>query len=438
MLGSRAMRRTFAVALVVSSLVACGDPDPNPNRPSSPTENDPAFSSQGLDGWYLIGDAATPGNDQLTAIITAPDGTDYVDMYIPGKKPIRMISQDGAFAVDVSIKDLPVGAHEVLFSANSDTHAFASHTLNRSAAYYVLVTTDYDFSDPGITAIGYMDKLHADHPDMTITHFWAPYTYTDPMVTAARRTELDTWIKKQNADHGDEIALHIHPWCHFVVSAGVTCITNASTTMPAGDPEGYTVKLSAYEHDPMVQLLERAKAIFNERGLGTPVTFRAGGWTADLNTLQALADTGFIADTSALNWARIEEWNGYELFTWNMTHWNPINDTTQPYYPSTTDVLTSSPGSNMTLLQVPDNGVMIDYVSKEEMIGLFDTNWDGQPFESPRTLMMGFHPAKGMPNTEYYKVNDFLFYADGHLAKLGKGPVVYITLQDVTAAFPAP
>lgn len=428
--------RTTVIALAFVIFGCSGHPDPNPNRPAAPAANDPAFSSQGLDAWYLIGDAATPSRDQLTALITAPSGTDYVDAYIPGLAPIRMVEQDGAFGIDVSLAELPVGAHEVLFSANGSTTAFASHTIHRSAAYYVLATTDFDFAEPGSVSLGYIDTLHRDHPELVMTHFWAPYTYTDPNVSPARRTALDTWIKKQNTDFGDEIALHIHPYCHFVTSAGVTCITDQSTVYPAGDTSGYTIKLSAYGRAPMAQLFERAKTIFNERGLGTPVTFRAGGWTASLDTLLALQDTGFIADTSALNWARIEEWTDYELFDWNMTNWNPINDTSQPYYPSTTNPVSSDPAPRMTLLQVPDNGVMIDYVTAPEMIGLFTTNWDGAPLQSPRTLMMGWHPAEGMSSFEYRKLDEFFRHADQHLASRGLGPVVYITLENVTAAFP--
>jgi hypothetical protein len=429
--------RSLVIALVVTIFGCSGYPDPNPTRPAAPTENDPAFSAKGLDSWSLVGDAATPATNKLTTIITAPDGTDYVDAYIPGLPPVRMQEQDGAFAMDVSIAPLPIGAHEILFSRNGSNTAFAAHTLNRSAAYYVLVTTDYDFADPGNTALGYMDKLHAEHPAVVMTHFWAPYTYTDPTVTATRRTELDTWLKKQQADFGDEIALHIHPYCNFVETAGITCITDQSTTMPGGDTTGYTIKLSAYGREPMAALFERAKTIFNERGLGTPRTFRAGGWTADLNTLLALSDTGFIADTSALNWSRIEEWEGYELYTWNMTNWTPMTDTTQPYYPSTTTALMSNPPPNMPLLEVPDNGVMIDYVTTQEMIGLFAANWDGAPLEAPRTLMMGFHPAPGMSSAEHTRLNEFFRHADLHLASVGLGPVVYITLEDVVAAFPA-
>ena len=89
------------------------------------------------------------------------------------------------------------------------------------------------------------------------------------------------------------------------------------------------------------------------------------------------------------------------------------------------------------MLEVPDNGVMIDYVTAAEMNSLFDANWDGAPIASPKTLMMGFHPSMQFPAFEYQRVDGFLKYADMHLATTGLGPVVYITLSDVTAAFPA-
>jgi hypothetical protein len=429
------MRRTLALAIAV--LGCSGDyPDPKSTPPAPPTSNDPAFTSRGLETWYLLGDGARDGEDQMTFIVTAPSGTDYVDAYIPGLPPQRMIDQSDGFALDVSIASVPAGTHDILFSADGSDTAFAKATFYRSAAYYVLVSTDYDYSEPGNMSLMYMEKLHMDHPEMVITHFWAPYTYTDPQVTDTRRGELDTWIKRQRDTYGDEIALHIHPWCHFVAAAGQTCITDQSTVY-AEDTTGYTIKLSAYGREPMSGLLQHAAQLFDQRGLGTPKTFRAGGWTADLNTLLALADNGYVADTSALNWIHIEEWQGKELYTWNMSHWAPIDDTSQPYYPSMTDVLTTSAGSNMATLEVPDNGVMIDYVTSTQMNAIFDANWDGQPLVVPKTLMMGFHPSPNFPASHYTRVNDFLTYAELHAASKDLGPVVYISLSDVTRAFPA-
>jgi hypothetical protein len=120
-----------------------------------------------------------------------------------------------------------------------------------------------------------------------------------------------------------------------------------------------------------------------------------------------------------------------------MQHWAPINDTSQPYLPTSTDVLGAS-GTPLGLVEVPDNGVMIDYVSTDEMTGIFNANWDGKAFAKPRTLMMGFHPSDSFSEAEYNRVNDLLKLADMHLATTDLGPVVYTTLSDVTPAFARP
>jgi hypothetical protein len=420
-------------------VIGCsGFPDPKKDKPNAPDTNDPAFAIRGMKNWYLIGDGARTGDDRITIIVTPPPGSDFVDAYIGDLPVVRMDEQADGFSLDQSITKVPAGAYDILFSANGSNTAFAKVSWNRSAAYYVLVSTDYDFSDPGAIAIMDMNFMHTNHPDLRITHFWAPYTYTDPNVTDDRRTELSTWVKTQRDMFHDEIGLHIHPYCNFVDDAGMTCITDQSTTADSGiDVSGYTIKLAAYGRDGLGTLLQHAFDIFAAHDLGKPQTFRAGGWTADLDSLLALSDKGFVADTSALNWARIEEWQGKELYSWNMTHWAPINDTSQPYYPSQTDVLMSTPGSNMAMLEVPDNGVMIDYVSSDEMTTIFNENWDGTPLASPRTLMMGFHPSEGFAPDEYMRVNDFLKLADMHLASKDLGPVVYTTLSDVTPVFPA-
>lgn len=427
------------LAFVTSFVLAgCGSdqPPPRTEKPTAPDMNDPAYVIRGAQPWWIIGNKATATDDTMTIIVEPPPGTDFVDAYVADLAPVRLEeTADGTLGIQISITDVPAGTHEILLSANGKTTAFAKLPLYRSAPYYVLVTTDWDFSDPGDTANGYQDLLHRDHPEMRITHFVGPYTFTDPAVTPARQDALVAWVKKQRDTFKDEIGLHIHPYCNFVEHAGLTCVTDQSTVYPGGDTTGYTIKLGAYGRTNMGILLEHAAQLFEQKGLGRPVTFRAGGWTATLETVQALADKGFIADTSALNWARIEEWKGKELYSWTMQAWNPINDTSQPYWPSQTDVLASN-APTMPILEVPDNGVMIDYVTLPEMNGLFDTNWNGQPFESPKTLMMGFHPATpGFSEAEYLRVNGFLKYADMKLATTHLGPVVYITLKDVVPAF---
>jgi hypothetical protein len=423
---------TLAGAL---AFCACGDfPPPNPTPPTAPDTNDPDYAIRSLKEWFLVGDVATPAQNTLTVFVDGPSGTDFVDVWVGNLPPVRLAEQSsGEFGIQVDIGALPIGAHDVLLAANGSSEAFAKATIKRSAPYYVLVSTDWDFSDPGDQVIAYQDEMHRAHPGLRITHFPGPYTFTDPQLAPARQAQLVEWLVRQRDTYGDEIGLHIHPYCHFVQSAGVACVTDQSTTMPT-DATGYTIKLGAYNRADMGTLLEHAADLFVQNGLNRPKTFRAGGWTATLETLGALADKGFTADTSALNWARIEEWTGRELFDFNMANWAPINDTSQPYFPNQSDHL-SSAAPTLSLLEVPDNGVMIDYVTLDEMNGLFDANWDGEPLEKPITLMMGFHPAPGFSTFENQRVNGFLDYADLRLASANLGPVVYITLADVVPVF---
>ncbi|HTR51624.1 MAG TPA: hypothetical protein VMJ10_13005 [Kofleriaceae bacterium] len=428
-----------ATAIAIVGLCACGtsNPPPNFNPPTPPAANDPAFTQEGILGWYLVGDAATPGDNTLTAIVTAPSGAHYVDAYVAGLPPIRMDEQANGFAMRVAIDKLPPGDYQVLFSANGSDTAFAEVPFHRSAAFYVLVSTDYDFSDPGTGSQQFMDNIHMQHPGMRITHFWAPYTYTDPAVTDTRRAALDTWIHTQRDTFHDEIGLHIHPYCNFVVDAGLTCVTDQSDVYPAGDTSGYTIMLGAYGRDNMSTLLVHAKDLFAQHGIAAPRTFRAGGWTATADTMFALQDNGYIADTSALNWKYIQSaWKGDVIASWTMDQWAPIDDTSQPYYPSQTTISETQPSPAFSLLEVPDNGVMADYVTTADMQLFFDEIFTGTALTKPATLMMGFHPSSGLSLNAQDTVSGFLTYADQHTRANGLGPVVYITLSDVTPAFP--
>lgn len=428
-------------ALAAGGAAGCGDdlvPGPARSRPEAPSSIDPAVKITGLRQWYLAGDGVTPGHDVLKMFVDAPPGTRYVDAWIGTLPAVRMQAQNGQFAVQVSLADLPTGTHQILLAADSSDTAFGVATIRRSAPLYVLMSTDWDFSDPGDNALRLQDQLHRDHPEARITNFIGPYTFTDPALAPARVEALVAWIKRERDEQHGEIGLHIHPYCHFVTAAGLPCITDQSTVYPT-DTSGYTIKVAAYGRAGFRALLAHAAALFDQHGLGRPVTFRAGGWTASAETLQALADEGYVADTSALNWKRLDEWIGKgtgELYRWNMAHWSSIGDTSQPYHPSPGDPLAATPPT-LPLLEVPDNGIMVDYAGSAEMSKILDANFGGQPLAAPRTVMFGFHPADGFTYGEYQDVDRLLHYADRLLASADRGPVVYAVLRDVARAFPS-
>jgi hypothetical protein len=443
---SRRLRPSLAslalvLALALAALAACDDGigPPRVEPPAAPAANDPAYAVAGVTRWNLIGNPLTPGHDTLALDVTAPADTDVVDVWVAGGAGQRLTASGGHFTGSVAIGALGPGEHELLLAADGATTAFARATFVRSHPLYFMMTTDWDFADPGAAALDAHDDLRDAHPGVRYTMFVGPYTFTDPRVTEARRAELVTWLQAHRDQHGDEIGLHIHPYCSFVTQAGLECNTDDST-LYATDASGYTIKLEAYGRAGLETLLDHADDLFVARGLGKPVTFRAGGWTASLDNLKALAAKGYVADTSANNWARMEEWTRpavTELYRWNMANWSEIGDTSQPYYPNVDDKQSGEP-PHVPILEVPDNAIMVDYVTTAEMIQIFTANWDGTPLARPTTYMMGFHPSDRWTATEYQRLDGILDHADRFLAANHDGPVVYELLKNLPAVWPRP
>jgi len=436
-------RWTFAVAIAL--VAACGgndgpgDPGDKPNPP--PGDNDAAFEITRARAWYLIGDDVTTGHDHFDLEITAPDGVQYVDLWIGDAAGVRLVDNGAAHLQSIDIADLAPGDYEVLLAADGADTAFARLTFTRTHPLYLLVSTDWDTADNTETALNLQQLLHDDHAELELTHFVGPYTFTDPTVTAERRAYLADWVRGMRDDYGDEIGLHIHPYCNFVDTTTVACRTEPSTVYPAGDVTGYTIRCNAYTEAEFTTLLQAADDLFDAAGLNKPTSFRAGGWTADLTTLRALAATGYVADTSALNWARLEEWDGNPpdstLFDWNQENWATIDDTSQPYYPNETDILVAQ-APYLPLLEVPDNGIMVDYVDSIEMIDVFEANWSGGALMQPTVVQYGFHPSNFVAVPYWRDIDAALDHTDMFRISKDAGPVVYATLSEMALVWKLP
>jgi len=428
------MTRLLATSLVALLLTACGDDSagpPSETPPEAPAENDPAFAVDRIKAWYLIGNEATPGFGDLEIEVTAPAGTEVVDIWVAGGPGMRLTKiGDNSFGRVIDISELAAGEYEVLLAADGSTTAFASYTIKRSAPLYVLLTTDWDFSEVPDLTLEYMDMLYEAHPNMKTTHFFGPYTFTDPAVTVDRVTALTDWLKNRRDTAGDEIGVHIHPWCHFVEYAGVTCRDAPSVTQTV-DASGYSVMGVAYSEAEYTTLLETATDLFVANDLGTPTSYRAGAFVADLSTLRALATAGYAVDSSATNWTRlVEEWEDFVLYEWNMANWSSIGDTSQPYYPSESDILVSGTPA-LPILEVPFNVTMAGYLEDEEFVEIFDLNWSGDVLTEPIQVNLGYHPATQMA-PKIAKITGALNYYEQFLASRGAGPVVYATVSELT------
>ncbi len=125
----------------------------------------------------------------------------------------------------------------------------------------------------------------------------------------------------------------------------------------------------------------------------------------------------------------MEEWEGEVLYDWNQTHWATINDTSQPYYPSESDILVTGDPS-IPVLEVPDNGILVDYVSGDEMIEIFDANWPGGALTVPKVYSIGYH-GTGFSVMERQTMDKPLDHAERFLISHDRGPVLYGTLSEM-------
>ena len=429
------MKRVL-ICLIV--FIACNRGEAPETKPDAPIENNAAFSMSPIKDFYLVPNSHTTAFATMSLEIEAPPGTASLFAWAGPLPPVELTKAGNTFSGTIDLKDVPPGEHELVVSLDKDQIGVLKSAWTQSHPLYVVVSTDWDNSDNREHTFTFQEELHTEHPALLITHFLGPYTFTDPEVTEARKAEIVEWLVAMERNHQDEVGLHIHPYCNFVDSIGtvlqgdnVTC-RHAPSTVYENDDSGYTVIMDEYTQAEQKAMFQASDRLFTRYGLSKPTSFRAGGWTAGLGTLKAMAETGYVADTSANNWARMEEWQNQEngvLYDWNQAQWSSINDTSQPYYPAQNNHLET--GLNpIPVLEVPDNGILVDYVSTDEMIDVFEANWPGGALDSPKAYSIGYHP----PNFGLQfktQITNTLHHIDQFLAEDGNGPAVYSRLSDL-------
>lgn len=401
--------------------------------PAAPDHNDPRYEIEGLRAWYLVGNDLTAGDDALELSVSAPAGTSTVALWLDGVEAGAFAPVGGVFAVSADLGSLEPGRHAALLAADGAATAFARLVFTRSHPLYVFVSNDWDDPDVADEVLDRQEALRTLHPSLRMTHFVGPYTFTEPDMPAGRADALVAWLSEQRDDFGDEVGLHIHPYCSFVTAAGISCLTQPTA---AGYPDatGYAVFLATYSEEETFELLRTADELFTAHDLDKPTSFRAGAWAAGIHTLRALDAAGHVADASAVAWQRLEEWEGLPLYDWNREHWEPIGDTSQPYHPSEDDALSSAP-PQLALLEVPDNAALADYVTGREMEDVLEANWPGDALPEPRVFSIGYHPST-FYGANYTRMDVALANVDLFLAADDAGPLVYATASELALVWP--
>jgi hypothetical protein len=305
-----------------------------------------------------------------------------------------------------------------------------------------------------------------------------------PSGTVAER--IEQWLKSRGSD---EVGVHIHGWTESFLknipapaccatatcstgtvcpassawppaccgtascAAGVACMNPPSlvaryaTGWDASNTDGYSTELRDYSLDELVAMLDYSSQILVSRGFAQPRSFRAGGWTAGPNLLMAMARTrswqlepstgrvvsssgpGYLVDSSAV-WpdpvcAAVPDRPGYTLCgsvrsTDGLSA--GLTQTAQPYRHLASGIL-----------EVPDNGVGIDYQNSSQMNSALLANGAGGVLASPRMFQFMFHPHSVTAYTTDMELA--LRRIDAVSYGFDNGPAVYVRLSDLRLVY---
>ncbi|HEC65965.1 MAG TPA: DUF2334 domain-containing protein, partial [bacterium] len=322
------------------------------------------------------------------------------------------------YETTVKVKDLPAGTYNIQASATMINSALQikSRKVKFYVSYPLLVTwtQDWEGFDVSEQYLSDMERISSEH-SLPITHFFNPRIYIAGDLSAQRKQRMTSWIlDRQNK--GDEIALHLHMHYDLVSATGVDVRTQPSW---GGRENGHDVLTSAYSYQEMKQILTWSKQQFQQNGLGTPTSFRAGGWFANLDTLSALQDTGFLLDSSgrtAYSWGPNQEQGFWQL-----------GSTTRPYKPSSHNQNTSTPAPTLSIWEFPNNGSDSWSYKTEDLIQRFNDNYRGGPLSEKQVITYLSHPH--WFNTDKPKIEQTFNYIDQFTYSRDSGPVKYVTLE---------
>ncbi|MBN2016507.1 hypothetical protein JW766_06790 [Candidatus Dojkabacteria bacterium] len=373
--------------------------------------------------WILKDTKEFPEFSQLTYTLKidesiAPDSYPTYELLGSGITGELEFMGKGWYSKEIAVSDLPIGSYQIQATVISSgeeykspkTHVFISEPL------YITWTMDWEGTDVPDDELARLEEFSIQH-NVPITHMFNPRIYVTSEVSEERTRDLTKWVTQRQMS-GDEIGMHLHMHYDLVQSAGITPRQTPKWTNYLNN--GHDVPMTAYTVEELTQIISWSKDEFLNQGLPSPVSFRAGGWFADLKVLQALENNGFLIDTS-----------GRDSYVWGANrlkgYWN-LSATTHPYYPSKSNQNSSSPPPNFNIMELTNNGADSWFFKSEDLTNRFNANYANAPLNQPQVVTYLSHPHQ--IHTDLEVLTPTFNYIDQHLVTLDQGPVLYVTLQE--------
>lgn len=337
--------------------------------------------------------------------------------------PSQLESNTWESTIDPS--SLPAGTYRIraiIKNSKGKVDYSQNCAFNYSYPLYIAWTWDWEGYDVAPSYLRAIERL-AQKYQITLTYYFNPRIYTAPDISPARQQYLTDWIKNRRDKFGEEINLHLHMFPDFVKESGVTVKESPRWGF---DRNGYDILTTTYNYEEMLKILNRAKQYFEKYDLGSPLAYRAGAWFADETTLEAIQDSGIKADSSART--------SYKFGARKLPGFWDVSPTRLPYYPSTTNQNSTNPSPNLSLLEIPNNGVDSYAFSAKDMINRFNMNFDGHALTQKQQVTYLSHPH-WFDLAEQKRVDQLFDYISQFNYQSDNGPIIYKTTGQIYQAF---
>jgi len=298
----------------------------------------------------------------------------------------------------------------------------------RNGKIFITISVDWEGRDLDQRNLTAMSSFRQRFRTLPLLHFLNAAYFTRPYQDAAKAREKILSVMRPV----DETGLHIHSWKSLVEASGVDYrhypkwtprIYHESQVLSCAYSDcGHEVPLWAYSSAEIRKIVRFSKDMLVRKGFDSPVSFRAGGWMADTKVLEVIASEGFRFDSSSVPTVLFgNQLNGYAIPGWAEQLWPGMSPASQPwpiFY------------GDQTLIEMPDNGCLSDYMTGEEMVKVFQKNrelWESRP-DQDVYIHFGFHQE-----TAQYYLERLIYALDRILneAKSDNLPVYFTTFSDL-------
>jgi hypothetical protein len=272
-------------------------------------------------------------------------------------------------------------------AAASNPAASGEADYTKGGKLQLLVTVDWEGRDLRDDNIDAMKELHQKFPQVKVVNFLNAAYFTKSDADAnADQAKIASAIGAN-----DEKGLHIHGWKRLFEAAGV--VFNGGPTFWGTNlgPQdcfydcGHEVPLSNYAVADLRKVVKFSLDKLESQGFGRAKAFRCGGWMAKENVREAVAAEGLTYEESAVPASFLApKLSQFPIQGWLSDLWAGTTQTSQPYRIAT-------PAGE--LIEVPDNGALSDYVTADQMVGVYQANkaeWQKDPTKNV-VVSVGFH-----------------------------------------------